>query len=211
MVDPLIERPLLPHPTRAPYSSYELHHGVFTPKQCRRIIERGLAEPTTDGGLEGVDGDEVLDLTVRVSTTAWLAPADDTDWIYSKLATVAQKANRRYEFDLTGFEENLQFTVYDRPGAFYTWHQDGLDGPVAHRKLSMVVQLSDPEDYRGAELQFFDVTEDYDDEHLDAFTEASTLQGTVVVFPSLEYHRVLPLRSGVRYSLVSWVSGPAFR
>jgi hypothetical protein len=48
-------------------------------------------------------------------------------------------------------------------------------------------------------------------QHLDAFTEASTRQGTVVVFPSLEYHRVLPLRSGVRYSLVSWVSGPAFR
>jgi PKHD-type hydroxylase len=211
MAEPLVERPLLPHAERAPYSSYELHHGVFTPKQCQRIIERGLQEQASEGGLEGVDGDEVLDTTVRDSTTAWLPPADDTDWIYSKLARVAQKANRRYEFALTGFEENLQFTVYDRPGAFYTWHQDGLDGPVAHRKLSMVVQLTDPEQYRGAELQFFDVAEDYDEELLDAFTESSTRQGTVVVFPSLEYHRVLPLRSGVRYSLVSWVSGPAFR
>jgi PKHD-type hydroxylase len=211
MAEPLVERPLLPHPTRAPYASYELHHGVFTPKQCARIVARGLAEPTTEGGLEGIDGDEVLDTSVRDSRTAWLAPADDTDWIYSKLAAVALKANRRYEFALTGFEENLQFTTYDRPGAFYTWHQDGLDGPVAHRKLSLVVQLSDPADYRGAELQFFDVAEDYDDDDLDAFTEASTRQGTVIVFPSLEYHRVLPLRDGVRHSLVSWVSGPPFR
>ena len=211
MAEPLVERPLLPHPARAPYASYELHHGVFTPKQCARIVARGLAEPTTDGVLEGIDGDEVLDTSVRDSRTAWLPPADDTDWIYSKLAAVALKANRRYEFALTGFEENLQFTTYDRPGAFYTWHQDGLDGPVAHRKLSLVVQLSDPADYRGAELQFFDVAEDYDDDDLDAFTEASTRQGTVIVFPSLEYHRVLPLRDGVRHSLVSWVSGPAFR
>ncbi|CAN5532008.1 hypothetical protein BH10ACT3_BH10ACT3_06490 [soil metagenome] len=211
MVEPLVARPVLPYPERAPYSSYELHHRVFTPKQCRRIIDFGLAQPTAGGGLEGADGFEVVDPTVRDSTTAWLAPDSDTDWIYSKLAKVAQKANERYEFELTGFDENLQFTVYDRPGAFYTWHQDGLDGPVAHRKLSMVLQLTDPEEYRGAELQFFNVAEDYDDDMLDAFTEASTRQGTVIVFPSLEYHRVLPLRSGVRYSLVSWVSGPAFR
>jgi len=211
MVDPLVERPMLPRAERPPYTSYELHHRVFTPKQCRRIIERGLAEPSAGGGLEGLDGGEVLDITVRDSTTSWLEPADDTDWIYSKLAAVATRANRRYQFELTGFEENLQFTTYDRPGAFYTWHQDGLDGPVAHRKLSMVVQLSDPSDYLGAELQFFDVAEDYDDDLLDAFTGASSRQGTVIVFPSLEYHRVLPLRSGVRHSLVSWLSGPAFR
>ena len=207
----LVERPMLPHPERPPYTSYELHHRVFTPKQCQRIIAHGLSEPARDGGLEGLDGGEVLDSTVRDSTTAWLEPADDTDWIYSKLAAVATRANRRYQFELTGFEENLQFTVYDRPGAFYTWHQDGLDSPVAHRKLSLVVQLSDPVDYLGAELQFFDVAEDYDDDLLDAFTEASSRQGTVIVFPSLEYHRVLPLRTGVRYSLVSWLSGPAFR
>jgi PKHD-type hydroxylase len=32
-----------------------------------------------------------------------------------------------------------------------------------------------------------------------------------VVFPSFEFHRVLPLRRGVRRSLVAWVGGPPFR
>ena len=59
MADPLVERPMLPHAERPPYTSYELHHRVFTPKQCQRIIERGLSAPAGDGGLEGLDGGEV--------------------------------------------------------------------------------------------------------------------------------------------------------
>lgn len=211
MPDPLDERPLLPRPAAPDYQPYELHHRVFTPAQCRRIVALGTGRPAGRAELEGRDGEAVDDLGVRDSATAWLPPGPETDWIYERLAVVATRANRRYGFDLTGFEEDLQFTTYDRPGAFYTWHQDGLDGPVAHRKLSMVVQLTDPADYLGAQLQLFEVAEDYDDELLDAFTEASCRLGTVLVFPAFEYHRVLPLRRGQRHSLVAWVSGPPFR
>jgi PKHD-type hydroxylase len=164
-----------------------------------------------EGLLEGTDGSEVADDSIRRSVTAWLPPTDETWWIYEKLAALAERANRRYGFDLTGFGEDLQFTIYDRPGAFYSWHQDGLDGNVATRKLSIVVQLTEPDEYRGGELQLFDVAEDYDDEELDAFTALTAERGTAVVFPSFEYHRVLPLRRGVRHSLVAWVSGPPFR
>ena len=82
---------------------------------------------------------------------------------------------------------------------------------MAHRKLSLVVQLSDPADYDGAELELFQVHADAGDDELATFRAQSTAQGTVVVFPSFEYHRVTPLRSGMRHSLVSWVSGPPFR
>jgi PKHD-type hydroxylase len=206
-----VGRPLLVDPPGPPYRSHEIHPGVFTPRQCDRILRFGRELVAAEGLLEGTDGAEVADEGIRRSTTAWLAPTDDTWWIYEKLATVSARANRRYGFDLTGFGEDLQFTTYDAAGAFYSWHQDGLDGNVAGRKLSMVVQLSDPADYRGAELQFFDVAEDFTDDELDAFTDATSARGTVVVFPSFEYHRVLPLRSGVRHSLVAWISGPPFR
>ena len=56
-----------------------------------------------------------------------------------------------------------------------------------------------------------DVVHDYDDEQVDSFSHHVSQQGTAIVFPSFEYHRVLSLRGGVRYSLVAWVSGPAFR
>lgn len=210
---PLERRPVLAEEPAPPYQPFEVHPGVFSARQCERIIslaeERTLESARiTDGSVEG---DGVDDDGVRRSETAWLEPDESTWWIYEKLARVVARANRRYGFDLGGFGEDLQYTVYRAPGSFYTWHQDGLDGPLAGRKLSMVVQLSDPADYVGGELQFFEVYEDYEPAELAAFSEAVAARGTVVVFPAFEYHRVLPVRDGVRRSLVSWVTGPRFR
>lgn len=210
-MEPLLSRPVLPEPLTPPYRSFEHHPSVFTPRQCERIVALGSALVAEEAVLEGDDGEEVADPSIRRSRTAWIAPDDDTWWIYDKLARVAERANRRYGFDLTSFGEDLQFTIYDEPGAFYSWHQDGLDGGVAGRKLSIVVQLSDPATYDGAEVQFFETADDYDDEELAYFTETSRARGSALVFPSFEYHRVLPLRAGVRHSLVAWVSGPPFR
>ena len=39
----------------------------------------------------------------------------------------------------------------------------------------------------------------------------TTMQGTIIVFPSMLPHRVTPVTEGVRYSLVQWFSGPDFR
>lgn len=214
MPEPLVSRPLLPRAEAPPYRTYELFDAVFSARQCERIIAAGLAGVVADAQLEADDDatlDEATDIGVRDAQVAWLAPSAELEWVYRKLAVVASRANRRYGFELTGFEEDLQFTVYDRPGAFYTWHQDGLDATVAHRKLSLVVQLSDPGDYSGAELDLFQVHEDSTDAELAAFTHATTRRGSVVVFPAFEYHRVRPLGAGTRYSLVCWMSGPAFR
>ncbi|MEZ5322609.1 MAG: 2OG-Fe(II) oxygenase [Microthrixaceae bacterium] len=206
----LFGRPLIEHEQPPPYQSYEIHPRAFTARQCRRIVGAAPDHEVGDAALEGEHGESVHDSAIRRSRTGWLAPDDETWWIYERLAAVARRANRRYGFDLTGFTEDLQFTVYDSPGAFYSWHQDGLDSGVAGRKLSIVVQLSDPGDYVGAELEFFQDV-DAGDERRAWFADVSTPLGTAVVFPSFEYHRVRPLRSGIRRSLVAWVGGPPFR
>lgn len=210
-MEPLVGRPMLPSVEPPPYRTFEIHPRVFTPRQCDRIIAAGLASTLVDAALEGDDGAGITDEGIRRSRTSWLPPDEEHWWIYEKLAKVAERANRRYGFDLTGFGEDLQFTAYDEPGAFYSWHQDGLDGGVSNRKLSIVVQLSDPDDYSGGDLQFFETIEDYEPEQLAEFREATRERGTAIVFPAFEYHRVLPVREGCRYSLVSWISGPPFR
>ena len=187
-----------------------MFEAAFTTRQCQRIVALGEELVTERGGLEDGGGRD-LDATLRRSRIAWLAPDDATTWVYDKLASLAAKANRVYGFDLTGFAEDLQYTVYDRPGAFYTWHQDGLDGEVANRKLSLVVQLSDPGDYEGGDLDFLDVVEDYTPAELALWRRGSRSRGAVVAFPAFEYHRVSPMISGTRRSLVCWVSGPRFR
>jgi len=211
VTEELFWRPSFNGEVSPPYQSCELHPKVFTPRQCERIIRLCEAHGAAEAVVEGGDGTEVDDRDIRRSRIAWIPPDDDTWWIYEKLTKLAHRANRRYRFDLSGFDEDLQYTIYDQPGSFYAWHQDGLDGRVGRRKLSMVVQLSDPADYGGGELQMFDLYEDSGADELDEFTRLSSQRGTVVVFPSFEYHRVLPIRWGVRRSLVTWVSGPPFR
>ena len=74
------------------------------------------------------------------------------------------------------------------------------------RKLSMVVQLSDPDDYEGGELEFFGV-DDVSPER--AHEHASTWDGH-----GLPLLRVPPGHAaavGGRRSLVCWVGGPPFR
>ncbi len=193
-----------------PYQSCEIHPKAFTARQCDRVLRLADEIESTAAVLEGGDGDEVGDDQIRRSRIGWIPPTDESWWIYERLARIAHRANRRYQFDLSGFDEDLQFTTYE-PGSFYSWHQDGLDGRVGRRKLSLVVQLSDPADYDGGELQLFDIYEDADELGMEDFQVATSQRGTAVVFPSFEYHRVLSMRRGVRRSLVAWVSGPPFR
>lgn len=207
----LAARPVFDRPSAPAYQPYEIIRRAFTSRQCERIVAMGNQLDHAEATLEGEDDVGIADGSIRRSQIAWLPPADDTWWIYDKLATIAERANRRHCFDLTGFEEDVQFTTYEGSGSFYSWHQDGLDGKVANRKLSIVVQLSDPAAYEGAELQLFEVAEDYEPDERAAFELLSSEQGAAVVFPSFELHRVLPLRSGTRHSLVAWVTGPPFR
>jgi PKHD-type hydroxylase len=174
------------------------------------LIASGEALAAAEAGLE--DGAERgADPGLRRAQVAWLGPEEGNAWAYDKLAGLTARANRVYGFELTGFIEDLQYTVYGQPGSFYTWHQDGLDGEVASRKVSLVVQLSDPGDYRGADLEFLDVVDDYSRAEQRRWLKASRGRGSVIAFPAFEYHRVTPLLSGVRRSLVCWVGGPRFR
>ena len=72
------------------------------------------------------------------------------------------------------------------------------------RKLSTIVQLSNPDDYEGGEFQFFNGEEEPEDLKIKS-------QGSVIVFDSLDWHRLTPITSGVRYSLTQWSQGPKFQ
>ena len=193
-----------------PYECALTYPSVFSARQCDRIMEQTAELATDDAHVGGGLGHAEHDNEIRRSGIAWLPAEEPFEWIYDKLTTVVQRANRHYDFDLIGFTEELQLTEYQGPGAFYTWHQDGLDGNLAARKLSMVVQLSDPDEYDGGDLEFFSL--DGDDSDAAAARRTSMRQrGTVVVFPAFEHHRVTMLEAGTRRSLVCWIGGPSFR
>jgi PKHD-type hydroxylase len=101
------------------------------------------------------------------------------------------------------YQENTQISRYksDNKG-HYAKHID-TDHPKdgVQRKLSISILLNDPSEFEGGELQFTDVAD----------CKVLTKQGSIVVFPSFIEHVVTPVTKGVRYSAVTWASGPAFR
>ena len=113
-----------------------------------------------------------------------------------------------------------------KKGEYYNWHVDDeidrclindkllssadnhgesiaiLNGEYM-RKLSFTIQLSDPEDYEGGELEF-------ECGNSDPFSGPNK-KGTIIVFDSRVKHRVCEVKSGVRRSLVGWVVGPRWK
>jgi len=112
-----------------------------------------------------------------------------------------EKANEHFNVKVS-YLPPLQFTEYKDIGYHYGMHhdidwnrQDGM-----HRKVSIVVQLSDPEDYEGGELTFSH-TQNPD-------PVALAKKGTVICFLSYFEHGVAPITKGSRTSLVGWAEGP---
>ena len=141
---------------------------------------------------------------IRRSHVSWIDKKQDTAWIFEKLGHVASSLNAQFfRFDLTGFGEPIQMTNYDQSeNGMYGWHQDygGLTG--TSRKLSLVMQLTDPAQYEGGNLQ------------IQTGGEPQTVRkqrGLIAAFPSYVLHQVTPVTQGSRQSLVAWISGPAFK
>ena len=172
--------------------------GAFTPDECRKIIEIGNARIVDDSRIRGND----VAPNIRDSKNSWIMPCDDSHWIFRRVTDVIMDLNSKFfKFDLFGFIEGFQFTRYDAPGGKYDQHIDrGLN--TWTRKLSFTLQLSDPKDYVGGDLELY-----YGQEP----TVPTKEQGFVVVFPSYALHRVTPVTKGTRYSLVAWITGPSFK
>jgi PKHD-type hydroxylase len=169
---------------------------------CAAIVARGEALAHAPGTLHNnATGERYLDPQVRMTSVGWFAgPSVERDL----LARYAGDVNADWGFDLTGADE-LQYAVYRR-NDFFECHKDILRvraGPI--RKISVVLQLSDPATYRGGQLQFID------DEAGLYRAEAFASQGSVAVFASTLKHRVTPVKQGERRSLTAWFKGPAFR
>jgi len=161
-----------------------------------------LLEPLIDNVQDGKVGTSI-DKNYRSSQILWLPMNTETKWIYDKIGEYVNVANKElWNFDISGMKEQLQYGEYrSSENGHYDWHMDVGD-ISCNRKISVVIQLSDEDDYEGGELQFMTGKN---------IRSAPKNKGNVIIFPSFFLHRVTPVTKGVRKSLVIWVSGDAFR
>ncbi len=176
--------------------------GGFTEQELNWLQDR--AQKADQQAQVGGDPQGAELAKVRRSQVSWLNKNQDTAWVFEKLGHIASSLNAQYfRFDLTGFGEPLQLTNYDQSEqGMYGWHQDygGKNSPS--RKLSLVLQLTDPSQYEGGNLQVMTGGQPQ---------TVRKQRGLVAAFPSYVLHQVTPVTSGNRQSLVAWISGPAFR
>lgn len=128
---------------------------------------------------------------------------DETSWIYDKMADIGREINKEhFKYDLTGFRENFYYLRYQSPVDHFNWHVDIGGHTPSPRKLSLVLQLSDPSEYEGGEFDVLVST------HHERGIKA---KGIISAFPSYKIHRVTPVTSGIRRTLTMFLVGPNFR
>lgn len=172
--------------------------GCFTREEMENIsyledlqkFERGKVGPNQDRN------------EVRNSEISWLNPDRNTEWLFAKYSELSSQVNRDFFLlDIEGFH-NFQYTVY-KPDQHYTWHFDvDLGWQPYVRKISGVIMVSNPEmDFEGGEFQ---IVPNGDIENP---MTVNMQQGDVVFFASWMPHRVKPVTSGKRKTLVGWIMG----
>lgn len=173
---------------------------AFSSEECDSILAATRSAEASDARL--VRGDR--DHNLRRADLVWIDDLPGMGWVADRLVELVRVANRGFGFDLDAMAESPQVARYgaERAGHF-DWHSDIGDGQLAsRRKLTLVVQLSDPAGYEGGALELRPAAQ---------VIGADTGRGTATAFPAFVLHRVTPVTKGERYSLAIWAHGPAFR
>jgi PKHD-type hydroxylase len=197
--------------------------GALSSKFCDEVIKyakekqeelalTGLLDPD-----KKLSNKEIKDLKkYRNSNIVWL----NDQWIYNEIYPYIHNANKssgwNFQWD---WSESCQFTKYAK-GQFYDWHCDSWESPYENtndknfynkiRKLSVTVSLTDPSEYKGGELEF-DFRNNVSGKPNIRKCKEILPKGSICVFPSFVWHRVTPVTSGTRYSLVIWNIGHPFK
>ena len=170
--------------------------GKMDNDMCNQIIAEMSGIEVEDAAM-GIYGEQTNHAT-RNTSVRFGGP---DYWLADQFDNFAMQANKecKWEYHIT-WRENIQFAEYG-PEQHYAWHTDTfiLSGNPLERKVSVVCLLND--EFEGGQFQI-------------RFHNDYTVpleKGTIVAFPSILEHRVIPVTSGIRYSATMWFSGPRFR
>ena len=179
-------------------ASYLEFDAAFSPTECSSIV--GLYDLGHQERAEfswGVSGTHS-----RRSDISWLELSSETQWLYERVIDYVSWSNDiHFKFALDGRVDAFQLTRY-RVGDGYEWHQDLGRRRESRRKVTVAIQLTDGVSYEGGDVEVFRAEGEP--------TTLSRRAGSLAIFPSWNVHRVRPVVSGTRWSLVNWFEGPPF-
>jgi PKHD-type hydroxylase len=159
--------------------------------ECESLLKFSL-QNELQPGLTGLDSQHAT--KYRESNILFYDYSLDFPNLNKKLIEIFEK-----EIDVKGHKvdfmhKEFQFTEYKTNG-YYNWHTDSSSPSNKERYCSIVIQLNDS--YTGGELQL------KNNDNTDNVLNSGL--GNLFLFHSHIQHRVTPVLTGIRYSLVNWI------
>jgi PKHD-type hydroxylase len=133
---------------------------------------------------------------VRKSNQVFFSYYKQFPFLLEKISKLLNKYINVKGFDLDFEHSEFEFTEYN-VGNHFNWHKDIYGEEITNydRYCSLVIQLNN--DYEEGNLQI------KGNQNETLTVENGT--GNLILFLSNIQHRMLPVKSGVRYTLVNWV------
>lgn len=195
-----------------PSAWWQLYSQNLSPAECEDIKALCLKFPSKKG-VVGYGGTAHAH-EMRESDIRWIPRYDEgLHWLFSHLVlNILESNHKAFHLELDDYPrlkiDHGQFTEYrasqstEEADGHYDWHEDNCwispQKREHDRKISLVLQLSDPSTYEGGKLEL-----ERDQPSDDRFSG----QGSIILFPSHLRHRVTPVTQGVRHSFVVWATG----
>jgi PKHD-type hydroxylase len=180
---------------------------LFSETDLQKMDEYCKLHGTEQAKVVTLDGPKTKN-SARNSAISLHSINKDNQWLFDRLLGVTSLVNDTfYNFDLLGFD-HFQYTEYNGAGTKYDYHTDmvlGEHAPVGMevpRKLSFSLILSDSSEYEGGDFEIL---------HGSFPDKLEQKRGRILAFPSYIVHRVTPIISGSRRSIVFWALGPKFK
>jgi len=199
-------------------NSYYYFKSVIPERICDDIVKYGNQMKSEKAGIDHDNSGAEFNLKKRNSDIVWTSD----QWIYKEIQPYVHEANKKAGWNFQwDYCEPCQITTYKKD-QYYDWHCDSWPKPYGKskdvnigyhdkiRKLSVTVSLSDSNDYKGGELEF-DLRNKHPDKKNFLKCKEILPKGSLVVFPSFLWHKVNPVKEGVRKSLVIWCLGYEFK
>jgi len=166
----------------------------FSKEECLEIIN--LTKNDAQQKATVLDPESNYRPSIRNTWTSNFYKNKENEWVYKKIWETISFINKEtLEFKINRIEP-IQYLEY-KFGNFYKLHTDNGSDEVSTRKLTLVLQLSDPKDYIGGSLEIYTPAKEV----------AMKAQGSVAVFPSHLPHVAKPVWYGSRKILVAWATG----
>ena len=202
------------------YHIDDFHHDWRWVFYNKKVVSPDLINSVTNYVLDNKNKSEdalisnaKYDSNVRRTKIMWLKTESESIppeilSVYDEILKGVKMVNAdMWNYDIFGLDI-LQYSLYEENDrGHYDWH---IDCPARCslgsflRKLTIVIGLSDDKDYMGGDLKVKLGV----DENAHCYKLG---MGDVCIFPSFLLHKVEPVESGIRKTLVGWATGSSFK